>query len=75
LPALLSRVPVRAMHRVLVAGLTTFWVVVGALVYFRVSPLLPEEPLPQAIAAAVCAAPLLAAWFWARPRVPSRLRR
>jgi hypothetical protein len=69
----LSSLPVRLMHRILVAGLGVLWLVVGALIYFRVSPLLPEDPFPPAASAAVCATPLLAAWFWARPRIPPRL--
>jgi hypothetical protein len=70
---IISRQPVRVVHRLLVAGLSVFWLAVGALIYFRVSPLSPADPFPPVLSAAVCAAPLLAAWFWARRRIPSRL--
>jgi hypothetical protein len=36
-----SRQPVRVVHRLRVVGLSVFWLAVGALIYFRVSPLLP----------------------------------
>jgi hypothetical protein len=69
----LSRRSIRTLHRLLVGGLSAFWLLVGALIYFRVSPLTPEDPFPPALAAAVCAGFLLAALFWARPRIPARL--
>ena len=72
LPARVSRLSVRAVHRLLVSALIAFWLLVGVLIYFRVSPLLPEDPFPPAIAPAFCACFLLAALFWSRPRIAPR---
>jgi len=69
----LSRRSVRTLHRLIVGGLIAFWLILGALIYFRVSPLAPDDPVHPAIPAAVCAGFLLAALLGSSPHSPTAL--
>jgi hypothetical protein len=59
-------------HQVLLLGLFAFWVLVGAMMYFGVAPVMRGFAVPPGVAAGTCAIPLLLALLWARPRVPRR---
>lgn len=71
-PAPPSREALRKQHQLLLAGLVAIWIATSALIYFGVAPLLPDTSVPLAVPIACCMSALLAAWFWARPKVPRR---
>jgi hypothetical protein len=56
----------------LLFGLCAIWIIAVALTFFGVTPLAPATGIHEGIPAVVSAISLLAAWFWARPRVPHR---
>jgi len=68
----LSRESLQLQQRLLLAGLGSFWLVIGGLYWAGVVPLLAEAPVPDYAAVALVGVLLVVAWGWARPRVPRR---
>lgn len=68
----LTRASLVTMHRMLLAGLVVIWLAIGGMTWAGVVPLLPENTLLGRVIEGIAAIDLLAAWFWARPRVPRR---
>lgn len=62
----------RNLSRLLLIGVGGLWLATGLLAWRGVVPILPDGELIGAVVAAVSAAMLGTAWFWARPKIPSR---